>query len=158
VSDPFDPANLLCREGVQTGLSARGMPDLMQAMAAPLARDSGVAQSLIAEAFVQRERVGSTAFGGGSVLPHARIAGLRRPTAAFATLAAPIDLDALDRRPVDIVYALISPEGAGADHLKALAAISRFLRDKGLLEKLRGADSADAVLAMMAAKSRNYAA
>ncbi len=154
----FDPAGLLCFDCIHIGLKVDSRAGLCTAMAAPLARATGLDPAHIAEALLQRERVGSTAFGGGSAVPHARLPGLTKVTGAFAVLAKPLVMDALDGEPVDVVYALISPEGAGADHLKALASVSRLLRDRAFVDKLRGAANSDAAHALLAAKGWSVAA
>jgi PTS system nitrogen regulatory IIA component len=98
---------------------------------------------------LERERLGSTGIGGGIAIPHGRMATLSVPVGLFARLAQPIDFEAIDERPVDVVFLLVAPEGAGADHLKALARVSRLLRDRTLVEKLRATDNADALYAML---------
>jgi PTS system nitrogen regulatory IIA component len=98
---------------------------------------------------VERERLGSTGIGGGIAIPHGRMAGLAAPVGLFVRLAHPIDFEAVDERPVDLVFLLVAPEGAGADHLKALARVSRLLRDRSLVEKLRATDSGDALYALL---------
>lgn len=98
---------------------------------------------------LERERLGSTGIGGGIAIPHGRMAALSAPVGVFARLAQPIDFDLIDERPVDVVFLLVAPEGAGADHLKALARVSRLLRDRALVEKLRATDNADALFAML---------
>ena len=98
---------------------------------------------------LERERLGSTGIGGGIAIPHGRLAGIDKPHGLFARLAHPIDFDSIDERPVDIVFLLVAPEGAGADHLKALARVSRLLRDRSLVEKLRATESADALYALL---------
>ncbi|MGB3723237.1 MAG: PTS sugar transporter subunit IIA [Pacificimonas sp.] len=148
----FDPATLLCQNCIRVGLRVGSLRALCDAMAKPLAEATGHDEALIAEALLQRERVGSTAFGGGSAIPHARLSDLPRVVGAFAILETPLPMDALDGEPVDVVYALLSPDGAGADHLKALAAVSRLLRDRALVEKLRGAENGDAAHALLSAQ------
>jgi len=98
---------------------------------------------------LERERLGSTGIGGGIAIPHGRMTPLDRPCGLFARLAQPVDFDSIDERPVDIVFLLLAPEGAGADHLKALARVSRLLRDRGLVDKLRATESADALYALL---------
>jgi PTS system nitrogen regulatory IIA component len=98
---------------------------------------------------LERERLGSTGVGSGIAIPHGRMAPLAKPCGIFARLAQPIDFSSIDERPVDIVFLLIAPEGAGADHLKALARVSRLLRDRSLVDKLRATDSADALYALL---------
>jgi nitrogen PTS system EIIA component len=98
---------------------------------------------------LERERLGSTGIGGGIAIPHARLASLAKPAGLFARLAQPVDFDSIDERPVDIVFLLVAPEGAGADHLKALARVSRLLRDRALVDKLRATESAEALYALL---------
>ena len=98
---------------------------------------------------LERERLGSTGIGGGIAIPHGRMTGLDRPRGLFARLAHPVDFDSIDERPVDIVFLLVAPEGAGADHLKALARVSRLLRDRSLVDKLRKTETADALYALL---------
>lgn len=97
----------------------------------------------------EREQLGSTGFGQGVAIPHAKVEGLGNIYGLFVRLAEPVDYKAIDGRPVDLVFLLLSPPGAGADHLKALAAISRVTRDAATLERLRGARSRDALAAVL---------
>jgi PTS system nitrogen regulatory IIA component len=97
----------------------------------------------------EREKLGSTGFGGGIAIPHGRLDGLKRVCGVFARLSKPVDFAAVDELPVDLVFMLLSPTGAGAEHLKALACVSRKLRDRGFAAKLRGAGSNDAVYALL---------
>ncbi len=97
----------------------------------------------------QRERLGSTGLGHGVAIPHGKLAGLKRIVGMFARLAEPIDFDAVDGDKVDIVFLLLAPEGAGADHLKALARISRLLREGQAVEKLRASRDAAALYAVL---------
>ncbi len=103
----------------------------------------------IADLLADRERLGSTAFGGGIAIPHARLESLDRVVAVFLRLARPLDFGAVDDLPVDLVFALFSPVHAGSDHLKALARVSRGLRDAAFRAKLRGAGSSDALYALL---------
>lgn len=103
----------------------------------------------IFDLLLERERLGSTGIGGGIAIPHGRLANLTQPRGMFARLGNPIDFDSIDGRPVDTVFLLLAPEGAGADHLKALARVSRLLRDRTLVEKLRATDNADALYALL---------
>ena len=105
------------------------------------------------EALAEREKLGSTAFGGGIAIPHARLEGTEAIHGVIATLAKPIDMAAVDDLPVDLVIALFSPLDAGQDHLKALARVSRALRDPALVAKLRGAASRDAMYVLIAGRS-----
>ncbi len=98
---------------------------------------------------LERERLGSTGIGGGIAIPHGRLSSMAKPMGVFARMAHPVDFDAIDERPVDIVFLLVTPEGAGADHLKALARVSRLLRDRSLVEKLRATENAEALYALL---------
>jgi len=118
----------------------------------------GIDSALVIERLTERERLGSTGFGGGVAIPHGKIDGLSRVVAVFAQLAEPVDFGAIDDLPVDLVFMLLSPVDAGADHLKALAQVSRVLRDRSLVAKLRGAASDDALSALFAGvEARNAA-
>jgi len=103
----------------------------------------------IATILMERERLGSTGVGHGVAIPHGRFAELNKICGIFAKLEKPINYDALDNQPVDLVFLLLVPEEAGASHLKALAKISRVLRDQSVCEKLRGTDSGDAIYAIL---------
>ena len=113
---------------------------------------------VVADRLGARERIGSTGFGGGVAIPHAKIDGIDAVSAIFVRLAQPMAFDAVDDLPVDLVFALLSPIDAGQDHLKALARVSRRLRDRGFLAKLRGAGSRDALFALFSADAARDAA
>ena len=103
----------------------------------------------ILASLTEREQLGSTGFGQGVAIPHGKIEGLRRIYGLFVRLAEPVDYKAIDGDPVDIIFLLLSPPNAGAEHLKALAAISRVTRHSATLEKMRGARSRDALAAVL---------
>jgi PTS system nitrogen regulatory IIA component len=109
----------------------------------------GAPAKVVCDLLADRERIGTTAFGGGIAIPHARIDTIDRIYGVFLRLARPIDFDAVDDLPVDLVFALFSPRNAGSDHLKALARVSRALRDAAFRAKLRGAGSSDALYALL---------
>ena len=109
----------------------------------------GVDSSAILASLSEREQLGSTGFGHGVAIPHGKVDGLKRIYCMFARLAEPIDYKAIDGRPVDLVFLLLSPPDAGAEHLKALAAISRATRNGATLEKMRGARCRDALAAVL---------
>ena len=153
-----DLTDLLRPDAVLTGVAAVGKKPLMGALATSLARQTDGDVRVIGEALAAREKLGSTGFGGGVAIPHAKVAGVTQVTAVFARLAHPIDWQAVDGAPVDLVLALLSPPAAGADHLKALARVSRRLRDRAFLAKLRGAGSPDALYALFAADRARDAA
>lgn len=114
------------------------------------AQAHGLDSRVVVDRLVGREKLGSTGFGGGTATPHAKIPGLPRVLGVFTRLSQPIDLKAVDDLPVDLVFALLSPPEAGAEHLRALARVSRALRDTGFVAKLRGAGSCDALFALLA--------
>ncbi len=109
----------------------------------------GLDQAEVLERIEEREKLGSTGFGRGVAIPHARIAGLSRPVAAFLRLEAPVAFDAADGMPVDLIFGLLSPEQAGATHLHALAAISRLMRDDAMHASLSQAPSAEALYGLI---------
>jgi len=110
----------------------------------------GLDSALVLERIEERERLGSTGFGRGVAIPHARLPGLARPVAVFLRLEAPVDFDAADGMPVAMVFGLLSPESAGAAHLHALAAISRMMRDEAMHVALTEAPGAEALYALLA--------
>jgi PTS system nitrogen regulatory IIA component len=118
---------------------------LAQVAGARLSLDPG----LIAESIGERERLGSTGFGGGVAIPHGKLAGLDRVYALVARLSTPVEYKAIDGGKIDLVFLLLSPPEAGAEHLKALAAVSRLVRHAATVEKLRGARSRDALAAVL---------
>jgi PTS system nitrogen regulatory IIA component len=125
--------------GALAGLAAADKAGLLAALARAAAGLTGLSETLILERVREREALGPTGFGQGAAIPHARVTGLPHVTAAVARLAAPVAYGALDGEPVDVAVLLLSPEGAGADHLKALARISRALRDPAFLARVRAA-------------------
>ena len=98
---------------------------------------------------VERERLGTTGVGDGVAIPHGKLANLPRLFGLFARLERPIDFEAIDEQPVDLIFLLLAPGGAGADHLKALARVSRLLRDRSMREKLRGSETPEALYALL---------
>lgn len=130
---------------VAAALPVSGKKPLFQALGTIAERVYGIDQLKVIERLTERERLGSTGFGGGVAIPHGKIDGLDRVVAVFTQLAQPIDFTAVDDMPVDLVFMLLSPVDAGADHLKALAQVSRALRDRAFVAKLRGAASDDAL-------------
>jgi nitrogen PTS system EIIA component len=141
--------NLISPESVVPSLKVKTKKQLLQELAARAAPLTGLEERRIFDVLWQRERLGSTGLGHGVAIPHAKLAGLKRIVGIFARLAEPIDFDAMDGEKVDIVVLLLAPEGAGADHLKALAAISRLLREGQAVEKLRASRDAAALYAVL---------
>lgn len=144
-----DLSDLLTPDAVAAGMSAGNKKALFQQLGAIAARSAGADAREVTELLGQREKLGSTGFGGGVAIPHAKVEGLKRVTGAFVRLEKPVDFAAVDALPVDLVFMLLSPVGAGAEHLKALARVSRRLRDRAFAAKLRGAGSADALYALL---------
>jgi PTS system nitrogen regulatory IIA component len=144
-------SDLLSPESVVASLKVVGKKQALQEIAAATARVSGLGERELFETLLQRERLGSTGIGEGIAIPHGRSAHASRLHGLFARLEKPIDFEALDGQPVDIIFALIAPEGAGADHLKALARVARILRDPGVLERIRAATDPAAIFSVLTA-------
>lgn len=140
--------DLLLPATVLNQVAAANKKALLHHIGQAAAQSYGLDAKAIVSALADRERIGSTGFGGGVAIPHGKLDGLPRVVGIFARLAQPIDFQAIDDLPVDIVFALLSPPDAGADHLKSLARVSRRLRDRGFVAKLRGAGSPDALYAL----------
>lgn len=144
-----DLSDLLVPELIVVGMPAASKKALFAQIGALVAPVLGVEARGVSEGLAARERDGSTGFGGGVAIPHARVAGLPRIAVAIARLAQPIDFGSVDDAPVDVVVAMFSPPQAGGLHLKALARVARRLRDRALVAKLRGAGSPDAIYALL---------
>ena len=143
-----DLSDVVRPEAVQTGWNVANKKILFQQIG-QLAAAQGYGEARqVAERLADRERLGSTGFGGGVAIPHAKLEGLTAPVGLFVRLAQPIEFQAVDDLPVDLVFTLLSPVDAGQEHLKALARISRRLRDRPFVDKLRGAGSPDALYAL----------
>lgn len=140
---------LLGHQAIVTDIVARNKKQLFRALADRFAADIGCSADAIVEILVERERLGSTGFGGGIAIPHGKLEGLTSVQAFLAILREPVDYGAVDDLPVDIIVLLLSPREAGTAHLKALAQVSRALRDRDFLAKLRGAGSPDAIYALV---------
>ncbi len=118
---------------------------LLQELSKIAAEVTGLHERQIFDVLVERERLGSTGMGGGIAIPHGKVEGLTRVYEVFAKVEKGVDFEAIDGQPVDLVYLLLAPAQAGADHLKALARVSRMLRDAPTCAKLRGSDSVEAL-------------
>jgi len=121
-------------------VKASGKKSLLAELAAKAAPLFKLDERRLFDRLLERERLGSTGIGGGIAIPHGRMPGLDKPVGLFARLGHPVDFDSIDERPVDIVFLLLAPEGAGADHLKALARVARVLRTDSVAESLRRAN------------------
>ena len=150
--------DLLVPEGVVANLKATSKKQALQDLAKRAAEVSGLHERAIFDVLMERERLGTTGGGNGSAIPHGKLASLDRLHGLFARLEQPIDFHAIDERPVDLIFVLLAPENAGADHLKALARSSRLLRNNGICDKLRGTDSAEALFAILTESQEDRAA
>jgi PTS system nitrogen regulatory IIA component len=153
-----DLSALLTVDAIDAGLTASNKKGLFQLLAAAASRQTGIPAKSIVASLSEREKLGSTGFGGGVAIPHGKIAGLDRVYGYLARLNQPIDFQAVDGLPVDLVFLLLSPPDSGADHLKALASVSRALRDRATTAKLRGARSRDAIFALLTGVESLHAA
>ncbi len=151
-------AELLSPQAVVPVLHATSKKQALQELARLAAAETGMAERAIFEVLLERERLGTTGVGRGIAIPHGKLPGLERIHGLFARLGAPIDFDAIDDQDVDLVFLLLAPETAGADHLKALARVSRLLRDNAGCEKLRAAKDARDLYALLTAEPASHAA
>ncbi len=144
-----DFSDLLHPDAVLARVSAPTKKHLLQILAGAAATAYGLDAAIVVETLLEREKLGSTGFGGGIAIPHGRVEGLERVVGVVAQLAQPVDYQAIDDLPIDLSFMLLSPPQAGADHLKALARVSRSLRDRAFVAKLRGSGSPDALYALL---------
>lgn len=154
----MDISDVLTPAGVTANLRATNKRQALQELARRAASLTGRPERAIFEVLLERERLGTTGIGSGTAIPHGRLADLSRICGLFARLEKPVDFEAIDNQPVDLIFLLLTPAGAGADHLKALARVSRLLRDKAVCEKLRGTDNADALYALLVDRTASHAA
>ncbi|MFM9853200.1 MAG: PTS sugar transporter subunit IIA [Sphingomonadaceae bacterium] len=151
-------SDILTAGAVSASLSVANRKALFVHFGAVAAREYGLDQHDVIERLTERERLGSTGFGNGVAIPHGKVLGIDHVVGFFARLADPIDFQAIDDLPVDLAFCLLSPPDAGADHLKALAHVSRWLRDPQFVAKLRGAGSDDAAFAIFSSAQKRDAA
>ncbi|MDR3512236.1 MAG: PTS IIA-like nitrogen regulatory protein PtsN [Caulobacteraceae bacterium] len=149
---------LLDRRAITPRLSARTKRQALSLVAETAARRFGLDASDVLDALLAREQAGSTGVGSGVAVPHARLDGIDRMHGVFVRLETPVDFDAVDDQPVDLLFALFAPPDAGAEHLRALARVARLLRQRELREQLRHAHTPDAVFALLAQPARPSAA
>lgn len=140
---------ILTPDSVLPSLHVTSKKQALHELAKRASAITGIGERAIFDTLVERERLGSTGVGRGVAIPHGKLASLDRVYGVFARLTRPIDFDAVDEHPVDLMFLLLAPEGAGADHLKALARVSRLLRDDGMLDRLRGCETADALFSLL---------
>lgn len=154
----MDLDSILTVESVIPRLKATSKKQALQELARKAAEITGLEQREVFDVLLERERLGTTGVGGGIAIPHGKLAALDRLRGVFARADRAIDFDSIDDRPVDLIFLLLAPEAAGADHLKALAKVSRLLRDPGTCDKLRGCETNDAILALLTQTTTNNAA
>lgn len=146
-------SDLLAPDAILPALKAQTKKQLLQELAARAHQITRMPERRIFETLVERERLGTTGVGAGIAIPHGRMAEAKAITGIFARLESPINYEAVDGQPVDLVFMLLAPEDAGADHLKALARVSRLLRNAATCEKLRATSSAEALYAILTAQN-----
>jgi len=140
---------LLTRDAVICDLKASSKKQLMQELAAIAAERADIEKDTVYDALLEREQLGATSVGDGVAIPHARLPNLEHVSGVFVRLTQPIDYDAADEQPVDLVFLLLAPESANAEHLRALAKISRLFRKQDYRDSLRGAEDGDALYLML---------
>ena len=150
--------DLLVPRGVIAQLRATSKKQALQEIARRAAAVTGVADHRIYDVLAERERLASTALGRGVAIPHGKLPELPRLLGLFARLERPIPFEAVDDQPVDLIFTLLAPGDAGAEHLRALARVSRLLRDDTICQKLRGTDNTDALYALLTDRSESQAA
>src|SRR5262244_2110755 len=149
--------DLVAPNAVIPALKVTSKKQVIQELAARAAKLTGQSERLIFETLLQREKLGSTGVGSGIAIPHGKLPKLERLFGLFARLDRPIDFESLDGQPVDLVFLLLAPEAAGADHLKALARVARLLREPDTAKKLRDCRDAEALYAVLAMPSASAA-
>jgi len=150
--------DLIAPDGVIVNLRATSKKQALQELSRVAAKVSGEHERSIFEVLMEREGLGTTGIGNAIAIPHGKLASLNQLYGVFARLETPVDFHSIDDQPVDIIFLLLAPEEAGADHLKALAQVSRLLRDKITCEKLRGTDTTEALYAILSESIENRAA
>lgn len=150
--------DLITPDAIVSGMRVSSKKQALQELAKRAAELTGQNERAIFDVLLERERLGTTGIGRGIAIPHGKLPDLDHVWGLFARLERPIDFDAIDEQPVDLIFLLLAPESAGADHLKALARVSRLLRDVSMCEKLRGCESADAIYALLTQTETSHAA
>src|SRR5437763_7113010 len=149
--------DLVAPDAIVPALKVNGKKQAIQDLSARAAKLTGQNQRLIFETLTQREKLGSTGIGNGIAIPHGKLPKMEKLVGLFARLDRPIDFESLDGQPVDLIFLLLAPEAAGADHLKALARVARLLRETDVVTKLRQSRDADAIYAVLAMPSSEAA-
>lgn len=154
----MDLSDLIDVSAIMPALKANSKKQLLQLLAERAATISGIPEREVFDIILQRERLGSTGVGNGIAIPHGKLPGIKAITGVFARLDHPVEFESLDDQPVDLVFLLLAPEGAGADHLKALSRIARVLRDADTVAKIRGTRDAAAIHALLSETPASHAA
>jgi PTS system nitrogen regulatory IIA component len=154
----IDLSDLIRPDAVLPSLKAGSKKQVLQSLAERAAAITGRDEKMILDLLAQREKLGSTGVGGGVAIPHARLPGIDHIFGLFAHLAHPVDFESMDEQPVDLVFMMLAPEGAGAEHLKALARIARVLRDGAVVARLRGSADRAALYAVLTEGAKPHAA
>ena len=145
----MEMVDLLVPDAVVANLKAGSKKQALQELSQQAATLTGLQERVIFDVLLQREKLGTTGIGRGIAIPHGKMQELKKLHGLFARLPKAIDFDAIDEQPVDLIFMLLAPVSAGADHLKALARVSRLLRDESVCAKLRGADDPEALFALL---------
>jgi PTS system nitrogen regulatory IIA component len=153
----MDLSDLIEVKAIMPALKANSKKQLLQLLAERAAAVTGIPEREVFDIILQHQRLGCTGVCNGIAIPHGKLSGIGRITGVFARLEAPVEFEALDDQPVDLVFLLLAPEGAGADHLKALSRIARVLRDADTVTKIRGTRDAAAIHALLAEKQADAA-
>ncbi|HWA50883.1 MAG TPA: PTS IIA-like nitrogen regulatory protein PtsN [Dongiaceae bacterium] len=154
----MDLGDLISPEAIFASMEGTSKKQVLQDLAQKAGKLTGIDGRQIYDTLLQRERLGSTGVGRGIAIPHGRLASLRKITVIFARLQEPIDFDSPDGEPVDLIFLLIAPEHAGADHLKALARISRLLRAPEIIDRLRASNDRNALYEVLTQPAAFHAA
>jgi nitrogen PTS system EIIA component len=149
--------DVVALDAIIPALKVNGKKQALQELAAKAAHICGQSEKQIFETLMQREKLGSTGVGNGVAIPHGKLPKLSKLFGLFARLERPVDFESLDGQPVNLIFLLLAPEGAGADHLKALARVARVLRDPDTARKLRESRDAEAIYAVLAMPSASAA-
>ena len=151
-------SDLVSTDGVIASLKAGSKKQALQELSERAAELTEISSREIFETLLQRERLGSTGVGQGIAIPHGKISSLDRLYGVFARLDSPIEFDSMDDQPVDLIFLLLAPEHAGADHLKALARVSRLLRDPSVVDKLRASNESSVLYSILTEPAASHAA
>ena len=142
-------SDILLADAIFAEVKTNNKRQFLQELAEKASKITQIDKRVLAEAIIERENLGSTGYGRGTAFPHARVENAKSVHAIFARLSSPIDFNAVDSKPVDLVFMLISPENNGADHLTALATLSRILKNDEICEKLRKAKSKEEIYSIL---------